>query len=520
MGLILAGVGVTSAKTYFSTDKTVEKNLENYWLETGLGSKELFELVSNENCQSSEKYFLSCINSIIQILPKFHLKISSENGFVSSDNQASIYDGRSEKQNLLPFLQMYEKQNNKLINFEQIWSGLLAKDNAEVSKSYLIATGINAFLSIYKDPHTYIMPSQYFEEVGSRFERSNLFVGVSLEKENSIVYIRKVFKNSDADAAGLKPQDQVLEINGAAVQKMNLFDISTMLKNPDLKTFAVKIKRDGFDQNLQITRSFKKINHVIAEKELGLRNYSVITLSKFSHGVCAEVSKKIKNLSTDNVAGMVLDLRDNPGGELNEAACIAGLFLGINKKIYAIKYFDPLKSDEVALTTGSLLYTGPLVILINASSASASELLAGALQDYNRAVLVGEKTFGKGTFQEGELWKKNSRITLFKTQGFYLLPSGMSPQIKGIKPDLVQEENRVKISEGISFFNPIAANHELDIVKDETFKQTQFAAEFKKCLRTMSFRKDDKILTLGLEVLSCHRISSFMASQYLSDEYN
>ena len=528
MGLILAGVGVTSAKTYFLSDKSIEKKAEAYWQDTGLSSKELYQLISNNSCQSSEKYFLACVNSITQILPKFHLKLSSQTGQITSSVLASDDDGRSEKENLQPFIKMYEKQNNLLVNFELIWHDLLDKERSESSKSYLVGVGINSFLSVYKDPHTYILPSQFFEEVGSKFERSNLFVGLAFEKKENHILVRKVFKGSDAEKAGLKSKDEILEINGIKSEKLNFFDISSILKESEFKQFYFKIKRNKIVENIEVKRSFTKLNHVLVEKESGLRDYSVITLAKFSRGVCAEVSKKIKSMTGESIAGMILDLRDNPGGELNEAACLAGLFLGINKKIYSVKYFDPLKSDEVVLTTGSLLYTGPLVLLINSSSASASELLAGALQDYNRAALVGERTFGKGTFQEGEIWSKNSQITLFRTQGFYLLPSGVSPQLKGITPDLIQDEDRVTQREETTYFNPILANpefeskfdHKLEAEKGTQSKSTQFASEFKKCLPSLSFSKDDKILQLGLETLSCHRISSFMAGQYSIDEFN
>ncbi len=520
MGLVLAGVGVTSAKTLLFSAKHAEKKTETYWADTGLGQKELDQLISNLNCQSSEKYFLSCINSIIQVLPKYHMSLSAENGQITKSYLTSSLDGKSEKENLKSFVQMYEKQKNGLVNFESIWSQILDTEKSKVQQAQLVGIGINAFLSVYKDPHSYILPSDYFDEVGSKFERSNLFVGISFEKKNSDVFVRKVYKNSDAETAGLKSQDQLLEINGQLAANLNLFDIGQLLKDGSTKKFQLKMNRNGSIINIEIDRSFKKLNHVIVEKESGLRDYAVVTLSKFSHGVCAEIARRIKSLSTESISGMVLDLRDNPGGELNEASCIAGLFIGINKKIYAVKYFDPIKVDEVALTTGSLLYTGPLVLLVNSSSASAAELLAGALQEYNRAILVGERTFGKGTFQEGETWIKNSKITFFRTQGFYLLPSGASPQLKGIIPDLVQPENHQNLRESTSYFNPIAANHDFDVESKEIPKQVRFTSEFKKCLPTMSYAKDDQLLKMGLEILACHRISSLMATEYSANDFN
>src|SRR3989338_3620656 len=517
MGLILAGVGVTSAKNYFSSKSKVEKMVDSYWRDADLSSKELFQLISNTNCQSSEKYFLACVNSVLQVLPKYHLVLSPETGSLSRVEMASEYDGRSEKENLQPYIRAYELQKNHRINFESIWKQILDAEPSEETESYTIGMGINGFLSVYKDPHTYILPNQFFEEVGSKSERSHLFVGISFERKNGSIFVRRIYRNSDAERSGLKEQDELLSLNGQNAQFLNLPDISTILKNSEINQFAIRIKRNGEEKELVIERSHRVMNHIFVERISGLRDYAVLTLSKFNRGVCSEVSNHIKDLFEGSVSGLVLDLRDNPGGELNEVACLAGLFIGMNKKIYSVKYFDPLKIDEVVLTTGSLLYTGPLVVLVNSSSASASELLAGALQEYNRAAVVGERTFGKGTFQEPEVWNKNSKISLFKTQGFYLLPSGASPQLKGINPDFLADEAHVQLREASNYFNPIVPKN-----KEQESRRavTDFELEFKKCSSTNLFQREDLILKKGLDVLSCHRISSAMASKFSPEEFN
>ncbi len=516
MGLVLAGVGVTSAKSFFSSPAVAQKNLDSYWYEAGLSTRELTELISDSNCQSSEKYFLACINSLLQVLPKYHLTLSPETGLLARSEEASVYDGRTEKENLQLFLKVYEKQKNQTFQFDSLWRDVLSREPGKESRSFIIGSGINGFLSVYKDPHTYILPGQLFEEVSSKNERSNLFVGMSFEKRQGRIFVRKVFKKSDADAAGVKAQDQLILLNGVEAKFLNLTDISQALKNPEAAVFDLTVKRSDQFLDLKITRSFRILSHVTVEKEIGLRNYSVITVSKFTRGVCADVTRHIKNLSHEPVAGLVLDLRDNPGGELNEAACLAGLFIGMNKKIYSVKYFDPLKSDEIVLTTGSLLFTGPLVVLVNSSSASASELLAGALQDYNRAAIVGERTFGKGTFQEPEVWSKNAKISLFRTQGFYLLPSGASTQLKGVLPDFEQNENHVRTREETNYFNPIESAEFFNA----TARIKNFEDELTKCRAAHAFNKEDAVLRKGLEVLSCHRISAVMASFYSADDFN
>ncbi len=521
VGIVLAGVGGLSAKTNVFSIPHAETNkkIERYWNDSEISEKELLELISNSNCQSSEKYFLACLNSVTQNLANVHKSLSAETGEIefSSANRVD-QDELTEKQRLTTYAATYFKQINHKINFEKIWKQMIESEKPE-SKAYLIGNGINSFLSIYKDPHTYILPGNYYEEVGSQLERSNLFVGVSFEKIKNKTVVRKVFKNSDADMAGLTAFDEVTSINHQDVSNLNLIEISQLLRDSKSQKFDFQVSRNGELKGIEIKRGYKNLSHVQFDILSGLNNFALVTLTKFSRGVCQEIASKIKSASDRNVSGMVLDLRDNPGGQLDEAACIAGLFLGMNKKTYSVEFFDPLKSNEIVLSTGSLLYTGPLVILTNSGSASASELLAGALQDYKRALVVGEKTFGKGTFQESEVWSKNLKVTLFKTQGYYLLPSQMSPQLAGIQPDVELDEKHLKLREENLYFNPL--QNLTDEPRGRTSARKIYEESLQKCLDYSDvITKNDPILQKGLQILSCHRITSLLAQQYNPADFN
>lgn len=525
VGVVLAGVGGLSAKTnVFSlsgtvkTDVSAPKKIEKYWSESGLGKKELFELISNANCRSSEKYFLACINSVVENLATEHKHLSKETGEVEvAINHFTKGEDTTEKQRLSEYVSLYLEQNKK-INFEKIWNELLERQ-PENSKANLIASGINAFLSVYKDPHTYILPENYYEEVGSQIERSNIFVGVSFEKNKAKTIVRKVFKNSDAEISGLQAFDEVLSINDESLEPLNLIEISQILKKSETKRFEFQVVRNGERMKIEVVRSYKNLSHVQFEVLNGMKNFGVITLTKFSRGVCEEIANRIKESADKNIAGIVLDLRDNPGGQLDEAACVAGLFLGMNKKTYSVEFFDPLKTNEVVLSTGSLLYTGPLVIAINSASASASELLSGAMKDYRRAILVGEKTFGKGTFQESEVWSKNEKVTLFKTQGFYLLPSRRSTQLVGVVPDIEIDEQHLKLREETMFFNPLPNWNEA-ISSDEIVKKN-YEESLQKCLDYSEVvSQKDPVMQKSLQVLSCSRLTSLLAQQYSPTDFN
>ncbi|MBC7741026.1 MAG: PDZ domain-containing protein [Bdellovibrionaceae bacterium] len=517
VGMILAGVGGLSAKTSFSTANEIiqQKKIESYWSESDLGKDELFEVISNSNCQSSEKYFLACINSVIQTADDFDLELVPATGRLEKTNFQAL--DQTEQNRLLPFATIYAKQLHQLINFENLWGQLLDLMPNE-KKATLIANGINGFLSIYKDPHTYILPNNYYEEIGSKLERSNLFVGIALERNQRQIRIRKIFLHSDADVAGLKPQDVILNLEDHDVTTMTLQEVMQVLKDANKKSFEFKIQRNGETMAVKVARRFQSLNHVQFDVLNGIRNYALVTITKFNRGVCEEVSNKIRAAADKNIVGLVLDLRDNPGGQLDEAACLAGLFVGINKKIYSVEYFDPVKSNEVVLTTGSLLYTGPLLVLVNSSSASASELLAGALQEYKRAIVIGEKTFGKGTFQESEIWSKNNRITMFKTQGYYLLPSQLSTQIVGVTPDIELTEPHLQIREENNYFNPV---HNPKARAGVARHSVYFEENLKKCSANKnSFQSDDIILKKALEVLACRQLTSTLATQFNIEDFN
>ena len=242
------------------------------------------------------------------------------------------------------------------------------------------------------------------------------------------------------------------------------------------------------------------------------RNYALITLSKFNKGTCREVADSLKQAQKQNAAGVVLDLRDNPGGFLDEAACMAGLFLGKNKKAYYVEYIDDLKSNEVMLTSEDQAYGGPFAVLVNAASASAAESFAGAMQDYQRAVIVGQRTFGKGTFQEPEEWFLNEKISLFRTQGFYLLPSRNSTQLLGVRPDVEVAGTSPQKREQNYFFNPIRKKNE----KYQAIRKRDLVKniEYRRCKTSPAWNgADDGSLQKSIELLSCARKKNHSLAQ-------
>lgn len=438
-----------NTSTLFKAKTEAQKNIETYWSETGLSLSDVEKIISNEHCYSSQRYFQACVNAVAKNAASYDLKLTDE----SSNTIETVSSGRLEELSEKEFLKIYLTGSRK-INFNKAVKDLFGAEEA-AKKSFLAAKIINSYLSVYQDPHTYLLPTNFYEEVGSKIARSKLFVGISYQKKNGSFYINKVSKNSDAEISGLQLYDKILFINKIDVKNSDYKTISAVLSDEQLPTIDFLVERNHKKIQISVKRRFRELSHVqYNDIELN-KKYGLISLSKFSPGVCAEVANILKASRVKKISGLILDLRDNPGGQIDEAACIAGLFIGKNKKACYVEYFDKDKPNEVILTSENKIYDGPLVVLVNSLSASSSELLAGGLKDYKRALVVGERTFGKGTFQEPEPWLQNSSVSLFKTQGFYLLPSQNSTQLVGVTPDIVLNFEVNSRYEDTVYFNPI-----------------------------------------------------------------
>lgn len=440
------------AKMTTKADQKSNK-IEDFWANTNIQRVDLQKLVNEKVCHKNQKVFLACVNSVLTALKKTNLRLQLDGNVYQNVQSSKKLDNYSEKQNLSLFVNLYSEELASRFDFNKIWDQVLQM-NSESDHKYLIASGINGYLSIAVDPHTYISPTHFFRQVAASNERSKYFLGLSFEKREGRIFIRKVFKNSDADWAGLMNNDEVLSIGGQKLNDMSLAEVSTILKDQSQKTFPFVVKRNKLTFLKKLNRTYRVLSQVQSEVLDNGNRIGYIQLSKFAYDICDNVRSEIEKMNPSSLKGLVLDLRDNPGGLLTEASCLAGLFLGEGKKVFSVKYLGS-NEEEVALTTSEQIYFGPMVILTNNSSASASEIIAGAMQEYNRATIIGERTFGKGSFQEIDMWNEDTDISLFQTQGFYLLPSGESTQLKGVEPDLILDDENKVVSEGELYQFPL-----------------------------------------------------------------
>ncbi len=434
---------------------------EQYWAETGLSAEALEELLQDESCKSSERYFLACANAVLSVAQKYGLNIRFDASLVPTKNNSR--QAISEKEILAPWKSFLSRQGSiPAFPFLQVWKDISKRYTNAKTISYAAGLGMNGFLSVFKDPHTYLLPADFYNNVVAKANNKSLSVGVVIGRNNANYFIKKVLENSPSYLAGLKKGDLLVEIQGKTATELTSYQLGDLLRGEEGTELELKILRKGESKKFLIVRTEKTIPTVTAQLIEGLKPVGVVTVNKFAIGTCAQTKEILLDLKSQNIQGLLLDLRDNPGGQMEEAACLSSLFIGARKEIFTVKVLNSEEPDEVAFGEEEQVYAGPMAVLINSGSASASEIVAGALQYYKRAVLVGERTFGKGSFQEGEIWEKNEKIAIFQTKGFYYLPSGKTPQMVGLEPDLkVDFQDHFALREEDQFLNPLKAANQL-----------------------------------------------------------
>lgn len=459
---------------YYATTKTNEinsLNVEEKWQETGLSIKDIDNLFVNKHCYLNKKYFLACMNALTTLAEKQGQQISLEGKLEKKQNFKVL----SEKEKMLSWEEVWEENKSTNIPVEFLWKKLSNQIKISSIESIRVAQTFNAYLSIYKDPHTYILPKDYYEKVVAQSQNKMNSYGFIVTKANDKFVFSRVFADSVFEKSGVKKGDILLEVDGVEVSHLSHDELLNLFKGKNRNNFVImqkeKLLQLSLNKENQVLKSvhFKKLETAFHNKF----QYQ-ISIYKIAEGVCKETESYLQKANSQKASGVILDLRDNSGGSMDEVLCLAGLFVG-EKKVYELRYFNQKEGEEF-FASNAQVYFGPLAVLINQSTASSAEILAGVLQDYKRAVVIGERSFGKGSFQEGEVWFKNSKILIFQTKGLFTLPSGISPQLMGILPDLPIDS--VDVAEGREedlYFNPVKAVLDL-----EKYSRTQPKTPSKK----------------------------------------
>ena len=314
----------------------------------------------------------------------------------------------------------------------------------EINQSESMDSAINGLLQSL-DPYSAYMSPEVFNEMQT--ETSGKFGGLGIEvsMESGVVKVISPIDDTPASKAGIKAGDYIVKINEIQVQGKSLSEAVDLMRGPVGSAIELTIRRRGERKALtfKIVREIIQIQSVKAD--LLEKNIGYIRLTSFNENSDAQVEKQIKELEKNkNVKGYILDLRNNPGGLLSQAIKISDFFLD-NGEIVSTKSRKASENRKWFAKKGDLTNGKLLIVLINYGSASASEIVAGALKDHKRAILLGENSFGKGSVQSIIPLKNDGAIRL--TIAKYYLPSGKSISEVGVSPDIeiAEETNEFRI---------------------------------------------------------------------------
>ncbi|WP_158106936.1 S41 family peptidase [Caedibacter taeniospiralis] len=381
----------------------------------------------------------------------------------------------------------------------------------ELSDEKILEGAIDGMLQSL-DPHSRFLDDEDFADLQLSIHGEFAGLGMHVSSVDEKIKVISPIDDTPAHRAGVKAGDYIIKIDDVSVVGMTLDEAVKKMRGKPGTEVSITILRPKAPKpiTLSLVRENVKLNSV--NSELIAEDYGYLRISQFQGNTAEELRKNIDQLAHKNpkLRGYVLDLRNNPGGLLDAAVAVSDTFLQVSpgnpKKIVFTKSRNPHESITSYVVSDDYIHGLPMVVLVNKGSASASEIVAGALQDHHRAVLVGVKTFGKGSVQTVIPISETNAVKL--TTARYYTPNGTAIQAKGVIPDVVVEEDeRVLITEASkaieenktadfefeesSFQHAIASNSGVE--KDQSTKEA--LAKYKKEYQTMQqlLQKDKQL---------------------------
>ena len=328
--------------------------------------------------------------------------------------------------------------------FGEVYERVRSEYVEKVSDKDLIEAAINGMLQSL-DPHSSYLNADSFTEMKIQTKGEFGGLGIEVTMENGLVKVVSPIDDTPAAKAGLQSGDYISHIDDEAVMGLTLSEAVDKMRGPintELKITVIREGQEAFDLNLK--RAIIKVTSIKAKKE---EDVAYIRITSFTQKTFKNLVKEYNKLSLemkDNLKGLVLDLRNNPGGLLDQAVSVSDAFLE-RGEIVSTRGRDNKGEQRYNASKGDITNGLPIVVLINGGSASASEIVAGALQDHKRGILMGTQTFGKGSVQT--IIPVTSKGAVRLTTARYFTPSGNSIQAKGISPDIYVPQSKLEILE-------------------------------------------------------------------------
>lgn len=346
-------------------------------------------------------------------------------------------------------LDSYLKKIDSLINKYYLWSDKIDQDKLKEG-------AISGYVSGLGDEYTEYIPASEMEKFTENIKGSFVGIGIYMvaDEKNDQIIVYYPIPNSPADKAGIKSGDIIKSVDGVEYGYNDFDIIASKIKGEEGTEVTLVIERDGKEMTFKIKREKIDLNPITSK--IINKNIGYIKLPSFDEGSSGDFKEKVDDLVSQGATSLIIDLRNNGGGIVDESTTIANYFLDKGKTIMTTK--DKDGNEEVTKAEKDKEYSMPIVVLVNENSASASEILTGALKDNERATIVGDTTYGKGVIQTVLTLSDGSGLKI--TTAEYFTPSGTEIHKKGITPDV-----EVKLPDSVTNIYSVKENDDTQLQK-------------------------------------------------------
>ena len=334
-----------------------------------------------------------------------------------------------------------DKLYEKIDLFGEVLEKIKQEYVDEIDQADVMDSAINGVLQSL-DPYSAYMSPDLFKSMQTESKGEFGGLGIEIGMEAGVVKVIAPISDTPAEKAGIKAGDYIVRINKEQVQGKTLMEAVKLMRGPVGSSIELTVRRKEIKKSLtfNIKRQIIEVKSVESKILGNKKNIGYIKLKSFNENSHKQFIKKVKNYEKQNLIGYIIDLRNNPGGLLNQAVSITDFFLE-EGEIVSTKGRRISETRKFFARSGDGIKGKPIIILINNGSASASEIFAGALKDHKRAIILGENSYGKGSVQSIIPLRNGGGIRL--TISKYYLPSGKSISEVGVSPDIIVEEQNL-----------------------------------------------------------------------------